>query len=125
MERRLNYLEKLVAQKLPDLDVDEALAAIATSSPATPPAQVKTLAFPSDHRQHNTTGLISSSKEQPAQESISEAVPEQADGFDWQEEANDLVDGMAALAVEPTGTGYLGGWFCGKKQMPSEAHMSA
>ncbi|KID95655.1 C6 transcription factor (Gal4), partial [Metarhizium majus ARSEF 297] len=108
VERRLNYLEKLVAQKLPDLDVDEALAAIATSSPATPPAQVKTLAFPSDHRQHSTTGLISSSKEQPAQESISEAVPEQADGFDWQEEANDLVDGMAALAVEPTGTGYLG-----------------
>lgn len=115
MERRLNYLEKLVAQKLPELDVDEALAAIATSSPATPPAQVKTLAFPSDYRQHSTTGLISSSKEQTAQESISEAVPEQADGFDWQEEANDLVDGMAALAVEPTGTGYLGGWFCGKK----------
>lgn len=104
-----------MAQKLPDLDVDEALTGIATTSPATPPAQVKTLAFPSDQRRHAAAGGSSSSKEQTAHESISEAVPEQADGFDWQEEANDLVDGMAALAVEPTGTGYLG-WYISSEQ---------
>lgn len=42
---------------------------------------------------------------------MSEAVPSEADGYDWQEEAvsaNDLVDGMAALTIDPTGAGYLG-----------------
>ena len=39
---------------------------------------------------------------------ISEAVPKEADGFDWQEDVNELADGMAALSVEPQGTGYLG-----------------
>jgi transcriptional regulatory protein GAL4 len=42
------------------------------------------------------------------EESISEAVPDEADGFDWQEDVNELADGMAALSVEPKGTGYLG-----------------
>lgn len=104
MERRLHYLEKLVAQKLPDLDVDAALSTIASTSRA---------------RQDSSTALPASQsrpdpfvKEEPkddlSREPISEAVPQEADGFDWQEEANDLVDGMAALAVEPTGTGYLG-----------------
>ncbi|TWU76249.1 lactose regulatory protein lac9 and GAL4-like protein [Metarhizium rileyi] len=103
VERRLEYLEKLVAQELPDLDVDEALASIATNSPA-PAAHANLLS----DRRRSIARVGASSKEQSVQESISEAVPEQADGFDWQEEANDLVDGMAALAVEPTGTGYLG-----------------
>lgn len=108
VERRLHYLEKLVAQKLPDVDVDDALASLATASPSTQLAHVKTISFPPAQRPLGVTGLSSSSKDQDAHESISEAVPEEADGFDWQEEANDLVDGMAALAVEPTGTGYLG-----------------
>lgn len=39
---------------------------------------------------------------------ISEAVPQEPDGFDWQEDFTELTDGMAALSVEPKGTGYLG-----------------
>jgi transcriptional regulatory protein GAL4 len=38
-------------------------------------------------------------------------VPNNADGFNWQEEdanLDSLTDGMAALSVEPTGVGYLG-----------------
>ncbi|KAF4119862.1 hypothetical protein GMORB2_3550 [Geosmithia morbida] len=41
-------------------------------------------------------------------DSISETVPDEADGFDWQEDVNGLADGMAALSVEPKGAGYLG-----------------
>lgn len=40
-----------------------------------------------------------------------EAVPQQADGFDWVEReasVGDLADGMAALSVRPEGAGYLG-----------------
>lgn len=40
-----------------------------------------------------------------------EAVPNNADGFNWQEDnisVDGLTDGMAALSVEPTGVGYLG-----------------
>jgi transcriptional regulatory protein GAL4 len=42
---------------------------------------------------------------------LPEAVPNNADGFNWQEEdanLDSLTDGMAALSVEPTGVGYLG-----------------
>lgn len=42
---------------------------------------------------------------------MSEAVPRNVDGFDWREEgttADELADGMASLAIEPAGTGYLG-----------------
>lgn len=39
-----------------------------------------------------------------------ESLPLQADGFDWveQETLSELSDGMAALAIRPEGTGYLG-----------------
>lgn len=42
---------------------------------------------------------------------LPEAVPNSADGFNWQETnvaVDALADGMAALSVEPTGVGYLG-----------------
>ena len=41
-----------------------------------------------------------------------ETLPQQADGFDWAEETilSGLSDGMAALAIKPEGTGYLGQW---------------
>lgn len=38
-------------------------------------------------------------------------VPDEADGFDWIEEeliGNELTDGMAALSINPKGTGYFG-----------------
>lgn len=41
-----------------------------------------------------------------------EELPQQVDGFDWAEKEislGDLTDGMAALSVNPEGTGYFGG----------------
>jgi hypothetical protein len=40
-----------------------------------------------------------------------ESLPSEANGFDWMEHEltfERLVDGMAALSVNPTGAGYLG-----------------
>lgn len=86
---------------MPDVNIDEALAS----------AAYETRALSSSH-------ASAASPDRPqlprqASESISEVVPAQADGFDWQEDVNDLADGMAALSVEPTGTGYLGMAVCG------------
>lgn len=39
---------------------------------------------------------------------MTEAMPDESDGFDWQEDINALADGMASLSVEPRGAGYLG-----------------
>ena len=53
-------------------------------------------------------GSSSSTANEPV---LPEAVPNNADGFNWQEETvavDVLTDGMAALSVEPTGVGYLG-----------------
>ena len=95
-------LEKLVAERLPDIDIDEAIASTTsgsrrqqTGAPQVPRSSRKEDVPPQGESEHHEAPL-------------SEAVPDAADGFDWQEEANSLADGMAALAVEPTGTGYLG-----------------
>ncbi|KAI5923011.1 c6 zinc finger domain-containing protein [Camillea tinctor] len=101
---RLQSLERLIAQKLPGLNIDEALASDdlhsrgEPSSPTSffPPAQ------PRSDGQDTPGGSMSPGNP------ISEAVPDEADGFDWQEDVNELADGMAALSVEPRGTGYLG-----------------
>ncbi|KAK9354928.1 fungal-specific transcription factor domain-containing protein [Lipomyces doorenjongii] len=42
---------------------------------------------------------------------IQESFPDEADGFDWVEQDfvnNDLLDGMAALSINPHGSGYFG-----------------
>ena len=91
-----------MAQRLPDVNIDEALASgsfdevdkVHKESPSAKPSHVTSGAPP--------TPLDAGSS------SISEAVPEGPDGFDWQEDVNELADGMAALSVEPKGTGYLG-----------------
>lgn len=62
--------------------------------------------------QHPSPALPRSPKSDEVQtEPESEAVPREADGYDWKEEAtsvNELADGMASLAIDPTGSGYLG-----------------
>ena len=98
-------MENLFADLLPNVDLEEALASksrdvggntarlrsdVLSYSGATPPSDT-----------------IYTTTETP-QDSISEAVPDEADGFDWQEDVNELADGMAALSVKPQGTGYLG-----------------
>ncbi|KAK3944402.1 lactose regulatory protein lac9 and GAL4-like protein, partial [Diplogelasinospora grovesii] len=105
VERRLEGLEKLVAQRLPDLNVDEALASPDVKSPRGEQAPAGASRAPSTPQ---PAASVSSREGEREGEAISEAVPDAADGFDWQEEANELADGMAALSIAPTGTGYLG-----------------
>lgn len=93
VERRLNRLEQLFSELLPDVNLEKALRATGTRSYGT----ASTSVGPSDDLAREQT-----------EDSISEVVPEEADGFDWQEDVDELADGMAALSVEPKGTGYLG-----------------
>ncbi|EEY19324.1 lactose regulatory protein LAC9 [Verticillium alfalfae VaMs.102] len=97
VESRLERVEKLFAELLPDVDINKALGARATGTP-------KRTA--SDH--FAPRGPSSQTPGQQVSSPISEAVPEESDGFDWQEDIAVLADGMAALSVEPRGTGYLG-----------------
>lgn len=101
IEKRLNRIEDLFAELLPDVNLEEALASTGTEDQgSTSVPTPATVATPAE-------GLVGAAGE-AAGESISEAVPDEPDGFDWQEDVNELADGMAALSVEPKGTGYLG-----------------
>ncbi|PNP86639.1 hypothetical protein FNYG_00029 [Fusarium nygamai] len=100
VERRLANVERLFHQLLPDVDINEALASRGVEVPA-------------DASQPNTSmspPINPSSPDTPVQASgaISDAVPAESDGFDWQEDVDELTDGMASLSVEPRGAGYLG-----------------
>jgi len=106
VEERLNSLEALVAKLLPGLDVDEALLSFSGNAPTFAPFDPQT---PSE------SSAVFPPTIERIDEKISEAVPDEADGFEWQEKApsiNDLTDGMAALSIEPNGTGYLGKVSC-------------
>lgn len=92
MEERVRLLEQVVAENLPHVDIER----LVQSRPGSV----------AHHIQQDE--LSPATGTQAICDSISEAVPEEEDGFDWQEEANDFVDGMAALALEPKGAGYLG-----------------
>ncbi|KAH7362221.1 lactose regulatory protein LAC9 [Plectosphaerella cucumerina] len=100
VEKRLAKVEALFAQLLPHVNLEEALAggpgdARKTTAPEVP----RTETSPRSPVAPATPGTGGP---------ISEAVPDEADGFDWQEDVDVLADGMAALSVEPRGTGYLG-----------------
>lgn len=102
VERRLHRLERLFAQLLPDVDLEDALAKAHLNGPASP-VVVQSPTTPD----FNSPDALVTSHEGP-RSTFSEAVPQEVDGFDWQEDFGELADGMAALSVEPKGTGYLG-----------------
>ena len=75
-----------------------------------------------DAPDHNTPGSVAASEavslvrvnlRDSTSPAPDEALPKQADGFDWAEETtlSGLSDGMAALSIKPEGTGYLGEGF--------------
>jgi transcriptional regulatory protein GAL4 len=106
VEKRLHSLETLVSQLVPGVDVDDLLSSpnlpqlAGTTPPAINPITPKAVLSPQ-------AGVRSDLRES----ALPEAVPINADGFNWQEEnvsVDGLTDGMAALSVEPTGVGYLG-----------------
>ena len=103
IEKRLNRIEDLFSELLPDVNLEDALASTsmeARGSSVAPTPGLAAATPASDVSPVLVGGKIG--------ESISEAVPDEPDGFDWQEDVNELADGMAALSVEPKGTGYLG-----------------
>lgn len=103
VERRLSRIEDLFSRLHPDIDLEEALAGSFRDDPVA--------AGGARGDETTVTSVPTSAAYTPAKEaddSISEAVPDEADGFDWQEDVGELADGMAALSVEPKGTGYLG-----------------
>lgn len=108
VEKRLVNLENLVTQLLPGINIDDVLSSPDLAKAALP------IAGPSESGAVQTTTPSAISRDQQDADSeplIPEAVPNNADGFNWQEEdinVDGLTDGMAALSVEPTGVGYLG-----------------
>ncbi|UPX15031.1 uncharacterized protein EKO05_0005498 [Ascochyta rabiei] len=109
VEKRLQGLEALVAQLLPGVNIDDVL-----SSPelAQTPSLVTGPSTPDILRPSVLSSPQGDSSPAVASDPVlPEAVPNSADGFNWQEEdanVDSLTDGMAALSVEPTGVGYLG-----------------
>jgi transcriptional regulatory protein GAL4 len=105
----LQGLEALVSQLLPGVNIDDVLSSpnLAQSSSLTAGPRTPDVLRP-------PVILDPASDSSPAAVSdpvLPEAVPSNADGFNWQEEdanVDSLTDGMAALSVEPTGVGYLG-----------------
>ncbi|KAF1846974.1 uncharacterized protein K460DRAFT_279594 [Cucurbitaria berberidis CBS 394.84] len=102
VEKRLHGLESLVSQLLPGVDVNDVLRSpdLARAASSTVNSPMPAVSSPQESS--------SSTANDPV---LPEAVPNSADGFNWQEEnvaVDVLTDGMAALSVEPTGVGYLG-----------------
>ena len=100
IEHRLQKLESLFAKHLPDVDIDQALQSLTAAELK----QEVVFEMP-------VVGTPRTEPDAELQKTLSESLPEAADGFEWREETtevSDLADGMAALSVEPTGTGYLG-----------------
>jgi len=100
LEQRLQKLEGLFAELLPDVNLEDMLASssVTSQNPVLTPESTK-------------MALKSATPTQGGDDTFSETLPDDPDGFDWREEAtddNDLADGMASLSIEPHGAGYLG-----------------
>jgi transcriptional regulatory protein GAL4 len=108
VEKRLASAEGLLSQLLPGINIDDVL-----SSPDLAKATLSSAgtAVTEAVQTATTPNKSSSSRDTSHEPVLPEAVPSNADGFNWQEEnvsVDGLTDGMAALSVEPTGVGYLG-----------------
>jgi transcriptional regulatory protein GAL4 len=108
VEKRLASVENLVSQLLPGINIDDVL-----SSPDLAKATLPSVGPAVNEAVHTTTtsSISNAARDTSSEPVIPEAVPNNADGFNWQEEnvsVDGLTDGMAALSVEPTGVGYLG-----------------
>lgn len=126
VEERVKKLEALVNDILPNQDIDVLISKSSKirehkrggitgpSSVPVPPASNASYAS-------SQSGSSSEKPSKPQKSGSfgnvhrpwlpSEEVPDEADGFDWVEEdliGNDLTDGMAALSINPKGTGYFG-----------------
>ncbi|KAF3037212.1 lactose regulatory protein lac9 and GAL4-like protein [Didymella heteroderae] len=126
VEKRLQGLEALVSQLLPGINIDDVLSSsdfTGVSPLAAGPSTPDVLRPPVISSPHSDSSPAVAND--PV---LPEAVPSNADGFNWQEEdanVDSLTDGMAALSVEPTGVGYLalGAWSLNKDQVGLEDYL--
>lgn len=99
----MSAFEKAFGRLFPGGDLD----AIVNSLLQDQGSQPKTVPSPSSSTRNSPYVRPDSKRSEPA----SEALPQQADGFDWAEKeltVGDLTDGMAALSIRPEGAGYFG-----------------
>ncbi|KAL1981234.1 hypothetical protein VTN96DRAFT_2947 [Rasamsonia emersonii] len=103
VEERLSAFEKAFARLFPGGDLDSIVNSLLQDQGSQP----KTVSSPPSSTRNSSQARPDSKRSEPA----SEALPQQADGFDWAEKelaVGDLTDGMAALSIRPEGAGYFG-----------------
>jgi transcriptional regulatory protein GAL4 len=104
VEDRLHAFETALGRLFPGGDLDATVRSLLHDHEGPKP----TPSSKSSSRQ-STPAKAEADRTEPAPE----ALPQQADGFDWTENkitVGDLTDGMAALSIKPEGTGYFGGY---------------
>ncbi|KAJ5162168.1 hypothetical protein N7492_007560 [Penicillium capsulatum] len=102
VEDRLHSFETALSRLFPGGDLDATLRSLLHNQEAPRPPSSKSSS------RHSTPAKPDAERPEPA---APEALPQQADGFDWAEKEltlGDLTDGMAALSIKPEGAGYFG-----------------
>ncbi|KAG4429339.1 hypothetical protein IFR05_015181 [Cadophora sp. M221] len=104
-EDRIRKLEAVISELLPDVDLED-LVTSASDKPLSRFFRNDSEPLRSEIADVQARDILRESASPGAEE----ALPQQADGFDWAEETtlSGLSDGMAALSIKPEGTGYLG-----------------
>ncbi|KAJ5909907.1 hypothetical protein N7504_004550 [Penicillium tannophilum] len=101
VEDRLHSFETALSRLFPGGDLDATLRSLLQNqdTPKAPSSKSSS--------RHSTPAKLEAERAEPPPE----ALPLQADGFDWAEKEltlGDLTDGMAALSIKPEGAGYFG-----------------
>ncbi|KAE8306606.1 fungal-specific transcription factor domain-containing protein [Aspergillus transmontanensis] len=102
VEDRLQAFETALGRLFPGGDLDATVRSLLHDHEGPKPAPSS-----KSSSRHSTPAKTEADRTEPAPE----ALPQQADGFDWTENkitVGDLTDGMAALSIKPEGTGYFG-----------------
>ena len=105
VEDRLQAFESALGSLFPGSDLDSALNSVLSSQDESSQSQSR---VPSTS---NSSSRQSTPIKEEEEEAAPEALPQQADGFDWAEKGlavGELTDGMAALSIKPEGAGYFG-----------------
>ncbi|KAL4973728.1 fungal-specific transcription factor domain-containing protein [Aspergillus desertorum] len=103
VEDRLQAFESALGRLFPGGDLDATVRSLLHDQD---PLSKERSSSKSSSR-HSTPAKTEADRHEPAPE----ALPQQADGFDWAENRitlGDLTDGMAALSIKPEGAGYFG-----------------
>lgn len=107
VEERLFAFETALGRLFPGGDLDATLGSLLQDEGPQMEAQ------PSPKPPGHSIAENHESAQAEATDASPEELPQQVDGFDWAEKEislGDLTDGMAALSVNPEGTGYFGGY---------------